>query len=669
MPGLAQIDISSTLLISLAAALVGFAAYWSNPRRAVNRAFFGASLHVALWLACLDQAMKGGPDGQFWMRTTSVIGAFIVVSMWLIKESIVRGGAQLASLFRGGGRVFAISSIILALLVTSKWFVAPVSNGSPFKYLWGYHMYMTGLLTLFSLLLSTAWREMRKSIGVSKYELQTIMLGGGLCGVSILLIMAIRSILNLPWLVKTYPIIVLFFYCFTVMCITTGRVFSGRQLVMIALQKGMLTAILLVVSWIVGVSMSRYVDVGPAVVVAALFTLWAHRLFKTRSDRVFRFYPSVNTVRQAIVDAAQKEREPARLECVIAEILASWGHAEQALIVSLDAKSSLASEKRPRDTDQVANALRGMGWVTPERLARERNSPERSTLQQFLSEKQLGVLLYQEGFSLRILLGIGTNAARRPFTYPQIIELQAISPIVESIIERCRFSVKIRNTEQLATVGLMGASLAHEIRNPLVSIKTFSQLLPSHYHDPDFRQKFSTIINEEVLRIEELTDQLLHMAAPRNYQEEVVDIHQEIRASVELVRLKAESRGVEIRFGLGANNGVVLTDGSAARQVVLNLLLNGIQAFDSCDSNVRWVSVATRDLSSGVEVVISDSGPGLSPEIVPRLFEPFQTSKSSGFGLGLAICRNILQGLGATISADSSSPGVGATFRVVFPSR
>jgi len=81
----------------------------------------------------------------------------------------------------------------------------------------------------------------------------------------------------------------------------------------------------------------------------------------------------------------------------------------------------------------------------------------------------------------------------------------------------------------------------------------------------------------------------------------------------------------------------------------------------------RWVKVSTRNVAAGIEMIVEDSGPGIAPEIRPRLFQPFQSTKSSGFGLGLAICSDILAGLDATIAVDPSVPGRGAAFRIVFP--
>jgi signal transduction histidine kinase len=242
-----------------------------------------------------------------------------------------------------------------------------------------------------------------------------------------------------------------------------------------------------------------------------------------------------------------------------------------------------------------------------------------------------------------------------------------LASIMEGALERAHFSAKAQHTEQLATVGLLGASLAHEIRNPLVSIKTFVQLLPTHYQDPAFRNKFFRLIGDEVTRIDQLTDQLLDLAAPRAYSAQMIELHPLLRSSLDLVAAKAAHRQVQLLTDFQAAPDNAYTDPSAAKQVMINLCFNAIQAVETSSSSERWVKIATRRLESAIEMAVSDSGPGIAPEILPRLFQPFQTTKSSGFGLGLAICRDILANLHANITVDPPEPGRGATFRVTFP--
>lgn len=318
-------------------------------------------------------------------------------------------------------------------------------------------------------------------------------------------------------------------------------------------------------------------------------------------------------------------------------------------------------------SDSVAlAALRQMRWVTVERLARERPTPERASLAEFLKDQNLGVLVIGEGPALSVLVGVGIAASRRPFTYPQVMQLIELASIIESALERAHFTVKAQHAEQLATVGLLGAGLAHEIRNPLVSIKTFVQLLPTHHHDPAFRDKFFRLIGEEVNRIDRLTEQLLDLASPRVYSAQPVDLHPVLRETIDLATTKAAGKQIEFVADFQAAPDRAFTDASAVKQVLLNLCFNAIQAVES-RAGERWVKIATRITPIGIEMSVADSGPGIAPEIRPRLFQPFQSTKSTGFGLGLAICSDILTGLNASIDVDPPAPGRGATFRVIFP--
>jgi signal transduction histidine kinase len=284
----------------------------------------------------------------------------------------------------------------------------------------------------------------------------------------------------------------------------------------------------------------------------------------------------------------------------------------------------------------------------------------------FLRERHLGVVVVAEGPTQNVLVGAGVPASRRPFTYPQVTQLAELAAIFGSALERAVFAAKAQHAEQLATVGLLGASLAHEIRNPLVSIKTFVQLLPNHYQDQAFRDKFFKLIGDEVTRIDRLTEQLLDLASPRVYTASAVEIHPVVRAGFDLVASKAAGKNIELRQELLAKPDAAWTDPAAVKQVLLNLCFNAIQAVEM-QVGERWVLVATRNTPEGVEMAVSDSGPGIATEIRPRLFQPFQSTKSSGFGLGLAICKDILGNLNATITVDAPAPGCGATFRVVFP--
>jgi signal transduction histidine kinase len=347
-------------------------------------------------------------------------------------------------------------------------------------------------------------------------------------------------------------------------------------------------------------------------------------------------------------------------------ILKGWGKSDHAVVMFGSQGSWQGGGQRDAGDDAAIEALRTLSWVTPERLSRNKRSAQQTVLTEFLAAHRLEVAVLVDGPTLTVLAGVGVSASRRPYTYPQVTLLLELATIFEGAFERANLSAKAQHAEQLATVGLLGASLAHEIRNPLVSIKTFVQLLPTRHQDPVFREKFFRLMSAEVDRIDRLTEQLLELASPHAYNSQLIDLHPILRASLELVAPKAADKRVDLQVDLQAEPDQAYTDPSAVKQVLLNLCFNAIQAMEKQEAN-RWVRISTRRTAAALEMAVADNGPGIPQEMHARLFQPFQSTKSTGFGLGLAICRDILTGLGGDIRVDPPASGQGATFRVTFP--
>lgn len=666
MFGFEQLILNPALLAALAAAAIGSAALWSNPSRTINRIFFAGSLHVALWLICHELAVRDGFYGQFWMRMAALVGAFIPLYLWFVKEAIAGDGESFGSLFKRSIAWLVVCAALGALTQT-EWYVASESSREAPSLGWGYYAYNAGLLATYATLCYFSIQQMRQLRGVNRMEMQIVLLGGSGAAGTVILLSALRATLHIPILVRLHPLVVLVFYMAMVIAITTHRIFDTRQLLLVILQK------LLLVTAVTGI----------AVVIHRLFTmmqmpellvllatmavaLWFATVFTQWLDRLFHFYPEAMVARQAAFSVARRETPAENLEREFRAVLKGWGQCDHALILS-GTKEELSGSglKLPGD-GTIVRTMRQLRWVTPERLTRERSTPQREELRQFLREQGLGVMVIGEGPTLTVFVGVGVAASRQPTTYPQVAQLMELASIIESALERAHYSVKAQRAEQLATVGLLGASLAHEIRNPLVTIKTFVQLLPKHHQDPVFREKFFRLIGEEVSRIDRLTEQLLDLAAPRAYSARLLDLHPVLLTSLELVAAKADDKQIRIITDFQAKPDQVFTDASAAKQVLLNLGFNALQAVENRPGE-RWIKITTRNAGDYIEVSVEDSGQGISPEILPRLFQPFQSTKSTGFGLGLAICSDILTGLKATITVDPPTPGRGATFRVNFP--
>lgn len=666
MYSVTSLNLSPALFAIFAVILMGIAVIWANPKRLVNCVFFSFALHVTAWLFCVHVAVTNAisPD---WVRLACATGAFIPAHLWCLKEASISRSVGVTWQTRRRFFWWLLAGVILAVVCVTPEFILPLSEagGAP-KFGSGYFAYMGGVLALYGLLCRETLLQMRAQSGLVRLELQLMLLGGCATAGTIIFLMALHALAGVLWPIQLQPVIVMLFYGAMAIVIIAHRIFDARQILRLVLNKSVLIVLVtlaaMAIDWcaraIVPPPLDLFVTVGIVLWIAGAANRWL--------DKFFHFYPQAMDARAATFAVARREARFEKLEAAFLSIVKGWGQSDHAVVLWGTKEMLRGSGIELAGDSVVLQAMRNLRWVTPERLAREKTTADRVEIARFLNTHGLGALVIGEGPSLTALVGVGAPASRRPFTYPQVTQLLELVSIIESAFERAHFSVKAQHAEQLATVGLLGASLAHEIRNPLVSIKTFVQLLPNHHQDPAFRAKFFRLISDEVTRIDQLTEQLLDLASPRMYSADMIDLHPVLRASLDLVEAKAMHRNVQLLTNFQADPDRAYTDASAAKQVMLNLCFNAIQAVESRESD-RWIRISTRNTHEGLEMAVEDNGPGISPEIRPRLFQPFQTTKSTGFGLGLAICSDILSNLNATISVDPPSPGCGAAFRVTFP--
>jgi signal transduction histidine kinase len=288
---------------------------------------------------------------------------------------------------------------------------------------------------------------------------------------------------------------------------------------------------------------------------------------------------------------------------------------------------------------------------------------------------------YQLTIPLRDVAG-RLNQVVGPVTideHPEFEDLEAvlkkIASEVNSVIEKFHATHReVIRSDQLAALGQLAAGLAHELHNPLMSMKILVQSARSEgaaaLDSSDLR-----VLDEEIARLQNLLQSFLTFARPAKLERSEVDLRRIISQTVTILSARAARRHVTISCCMPKKPLLINGDEAQLRQVVLNLLLNALDAV--ADKGTIWVEVGSGSRLpphepdgtlpvQGIFLSIADNGRGL-PETDPeRVFEPFFSTKETGLGLGLAICRRIVESHGGAIDA-SARPGGGAVFIVFLP--
>jgi signal transduction histidine kinase/uncharacterized membrane-anchored protein YhcB (DUF1043 family) len=231
-----------------------------------------------------------------------------------------------------------------------------------------------------------------------------------------------------------------------------------------------------------------------------------------------------------------------------------------------------------------------------------------------------------------------------------------------------RFQREAAQRERLSSLGRLSTVVAHEIRNPLMIIKTALRALRGSNVKPDEVRAAVTDINEETDRLNRLVSEVLDFAKPIKFERAPVDLNALCEDAARAAG--SDAAAIPIRLDLEDRIGPVVTDAERLRAALVNILANARDAVSGReDRRSAPISLRTRRLGADrVAIEVRDEGMGIAPEDLGRVFDPYFTTRRTGTGLGLAISRNIIEGLGGTISM-SSRKGQGTDVRIELPAR
>jgi len=319
---------------------------------------------------------------------------------------------------------------------------------------------------------------------------------------------------------------------------------------------------------------------------------------------------------------------------------------------SKNIKMTSSSKLLPKG-DPLPHYLQKIGEIIiREELIKGTDIPElKDTIKQMsLLEAEVSIPLILKG-QLIGMINLSHKFNKDIYSHEDIELLSTLANQTAIAIENARLYEDLkksksymRRADRLASLGTLTAGLAHEIRNPLVAIKTLTQLLPERLEDEEFRNHFLNIASGEVDRISSLVNELLDFARPSEPSLEFEDINNILDGMILLVSTETKKKHIQIIKNYTPNLPPVKTDREQIKQVFLNILLNAIEA---TPENGK-VTVKTRSfLKPGgepyIQIEFTDTGCGIPPEYLEDIFNPFFTTKNTGSGLGLSISNQIVQ--------------------------
>jgi len=345
------------------------------------------------------------------------------------------------------------------------------------------------------------------------------------------------------------------------------------------------------------------------------------------------------------------------------------------LFESKNIKVTPSTSQLPKD-NSLPHYLQRIGEIIiREELAKGANIPELNEVVKEMSllESEVSIPLISKG-ELVGMINLGYKFNRDIYSHEDMELLDTLANETAIAIENARLyedlkrsKSYIRRADRLASLGTLTAGLAHEIRNPLVALKTLTQLLPERLDDEEFRNQFLKIASGEVERISSLVTELLDFARPSDPKLELENINTILDGMILLVSTETKKKRIDVTKSYASDLPPIQIDREQIKQVFLNVLINAIQATpENGKITVKTRSFVKPGGEPFAQIEFTDTGCGIPEDDLEDIFNPFFTTKTAGSGLGLSISHQIVQDHRGYIDVESQL-NKGSSFFVNLP--
>jgi signal transduction histidine kinase len=221
-------------------------------------------------------------------------------------------------------------------------------------------------------------------------------------------------------------------------------------------------------------------------------------------------------------------------------------------------------------------------------------------------------------------------------------------------------------SDQLKTISQLAAGIVHEIRNPLTTVKGFIQLIQPYLTEIG-KEDYARIALEEINRANDIIFEFLNASKPREKKKQLTNVNKLIDDIVKLYESEAILRNIEIETVLTSKDAILYIDAKQVKQVLVNLVKNAVEAIEENPEITKgYIRLKTETVEGNALILIEDNGIGISKETMEKLFIPFFSTKNSGTGIGLSVCKKIIEDHDGTIQVEST-PFLGTAFQITLP--
>ena len=656
--------------------LLGFIVLWANPRRFTNQIFSVASLLVSVWLILVRESAltlsespaRSGP----WLRANAAVAALAPWAVWTLKESLLALPGQTIHTLRRSAR-WALPSLLMIPLALSDSFVdtTMLTAGVPQRG-WTYVLYSAIGVSAYLIINIQMWKQMTALSGIKRIEMQSL---AAHLGIIALVAAASTSIGNLFHIVAIRNMSVFLFIFgifFAAWSLAYYKVFDIAQIAK-SLSQYFVTAVGTILSVVISWRFCEGFLPPPQI---AAVTLGVGAITAYALNYIIVYWLDLNgarmilSTRKRIIDLA---RSVSDTETLVLEF-------EQFLSQTLKSKVTLLFENRERfiGTDIAIDryrpaiaALTVRGSATPEELIRRRSNPDADDLIRLMRDLRLGLIACSPrgSHSPSLILTATRKENDWPFTEPDIKQILSIIELIDNILTRSRLSTEAALRAKIEHLAIMSRGIAHDLKNLITPISSY---LIHAEHKCSLTGPEAEVHLAAKHSVRVMTDYIAEaqfFSSRLSPKLEHVDLKDMTDGALSILLERAEARGVTLDVG-AVDRDIIVADKILMQRVIVNLVSN---ALDASPAGTRITVSGATILGDRAELRIADQGTGIAPEDLPRVFEPYFTTKQfgdevRGFGLGLTICQKIVHLHQGTIEIESTV-GRGTTVIVRLPRR